>query len=603
MSRFSEQVHIDISGFAPSVIYYDLKLEQKMADHHHFSFVWQYTNTSIIEPSAQAKAIRDYLGRDVIFTFKSLTGIQLMAKGVINSLESIDLHGSPAGLHVTGISHTIFLDDMRRSRTFMERDLETIVKTVLAEGPGDFYNREAIVPTYEPNLAYMPQYNETNFDFLKRLAQRYGQWFYSDGMRMQFGQTKPSKVKLINGASLHHFKIQTVLLSHKESLGGYDYNSVSNIKNASAKTSTGSGDGFATAVGYRQGAVAQPDLEVGAYTTQASDSSTLAEMVKLQTNGKDANSIFYSGVSYLPLGIGQKFTIQNKTVEHNLLVVEVNHQSEVHGNYSCAFKAIPADVAAPHYTDVHAYSKAETQPAKVTDNNDPDGLGRVKVEFYWAGGNTKSDWMRLIQPHSGAGKGFYFVPEIDEEVLIGFEGGNAERPYVMGTNYNGSESSGYNTSGNDQKVIHTRSGTKMIFNDAEGSVFIEDPSGNTWRMDGQGNIEVNAPKDITMNAGGSISMTAGQNINSSATLNISESAGVDKSTTVGAILNTSVGGDNMLNVLGNFMEHIEGNLESHTKKERQESSVKGIQINSDDTINKHAKKELQNNSGEKSKSH
>ena len=132
MSRFSEQVHIDISGFAPSVIYYDLKLEQKMADHHHFSFVWQYTNTSIIEPSAQAKAIRDYLGRDVIFTFKSLTGIQLMAKGVINSLESIDLHGSPAGLHVTGISHTIFLDDMKRSRTFMEQDLETIVKNILA---------------------------------------------------------------------------------------------------------------------------------------------------------------------------------------------------------------------------------------------------------------------------------------------------------------------------------------------------------------------------------------------------------------------------------------------------------------------------------------
>ena len=270
MSRFAEQVHLDISGFTPSVIYYDLKLEQKMADHHHFSFVWQYTNTAIIDPNAQAQAIRDYLGRDVIFTFKSLTGIQLMAKGVINSLESIDLHGSPAGLHVKGISHSIFLDDMKRSRTFMEQDLETIVKTVLAEGPGDFYNREAIVPTYEPNLAYMPQYNETNFGFLKRLAQRYGQWFYSDGMRMQFGQTKPSKVKLINGASLHHFKIQTLLLSHKESLGGYDYSSASNIKNASAKTATGSGDGFATAVGYRQGAVAQPDLEVGAlYRTSA----------------------------------------------------------------------------------------------------------------------------------------------------------------------------------------------------------------------------------------------------------------------------------------------------------------------------------------------
>ena len=148
----------------------------------------------------------------------------------------------------------------------------------------------------------------------------------------------------------------------------------------------------------------------------------------------------------------------------------------------------------------------------------------------------------------------------------------------MGTNYNGSESSGYNTSGNDQKVIHTRSGTKMIFNDAEGSVFIEDPSGNTWKMDGQGNIEVNAPKNLTVNAGENITLTAGQNINSTATMNISESAGVDKSTTVGAMLNTSVGGDSTMNVVGNFMEHIEGNLEFILKKRDKNPVLKEFKL-------------------------
>jgi type VI secretion system secreted protein VgrG len=197
----------------------------------------------------------------------------------------------------------------------------------------------------------------------------------------------------------------------------------------------------------------------------------------------------------------------------------------------------------PHYTDIHSYAKAETQPAKVTDNNDPDVLGRVQVSFYWAGGSVKSDWIRLIQPHSGAGKGFYFVPEIGEEVLIGFEGGNAERPYVMGTNYNGSESSGYNTSGNDQKVIHTRSGTKMIFNDAEGSVFIEDPSGNTWKMDGQGNISVNAPKNFTVNAGENVSITAGKNVTVSAGENMENSANKDISQIAGHDINQSAAGD------------------------------------------------------------
>src|SRR5690606_14551421 len=143
-----------------------------------------------------------------------------------------------------------------------------------------------------------------------------------------------------------------------------------------------------------------------------------------------------------------------------------------------------------HYTDVHVFAKAETQPAKVIDNNDPEGLGRVKVQYNWASGNTTSDWMRMIQPHSGAGKGFYFIPEIDEEVLVGFEGGNAQNPYVLGTQYNGSESSGYADGENNVKAIHTRSGTKIVLNDAEGSILIEDPSGNSWKMDGQGNIDV-----------------------------------------------------------------------------------------------------------------
>lgn len=70
MSKFSEQVHISISSFTQNVIYYDLQLSQKMADHHHFSFLWQYTGKPIIEPEDQEKAFRNFIGSEVIFTFK-----------------------------------------------------------------------------------------------------------------------------------------------------------------------------------------------------------------------------------------------------------------------------------------------------------------------------------------------------------------------------------------------------------------------------------------------------------------------------------------------------------------------------------------------------
>ncbi|PTS91267.1 type IV secretion protein Rhs, partial [Flavobacterium sp. HMWF030] len=110
MAHFSEQVHITINSFTQNVIYYDLKLSQKMADHHHFSFVWQYTGKAVIKPEDQAKAMRKYIGDEVIFTFKSLTGIRLMSKGLITEISSIDVHGGAAGLHIAGISHTKVID-------------------------------------------------------------------------------------------------------------------------------------------------------------------------------------------------------------------------------------------------------------------------------------------------------------------------------------------------------------------------------------------------------------------------------------------------------------------------------------------------------------
>jgi type VI secretion system secreted protein VgrG len=599
MSNFSEQVHISIGSFTQNVVYHDLELSQKMADHHHFSFVWQYTGLAVIDPSVQSKAIRSYLGDEVIFTFKSLTGIKVMSKGIITELSSVELHGSAVGLLVKGISHTIVLDDMKKSRTFQERGMDDIVLGILAEGPGEFYQREAIKSTYLQEFKYMAQYNETSFEFLKRLAKRYGQWFYFDGMRMQFGQTKTSQVKLVNGSSLHGFKIQANMAAHKISLAGYDYNSANNIRNSAAKTSMGSKDSFSAIVGHNQGTVAQGDLSFGAYTANAQTSNEIQEMVKLQTAGSDANSAYYGGISYFPLGLGQVFSIVNQTVEHELIVIEVEHISQLHGNYSCRFKAIPADVAAPHYTDVHVFAKAETQPAKVKDNNDPQGLGRIKVEFNWAGGSTNSDWIRMIQPHSGSGKGFYFIPEIGQEVLVGFEGDNAQNPYVLGTHYNGNESSGYADGQNNVKAIHTRSGTKIILNDAEGSILIEDPSGNNYLMDGKGNIKVTAPNRISFNCT-DMDINVSNNLSTSVGVNKTDSVGVDATETIGGIKTETVTGNKNSVIAGNFIERVEGNLESHTVKELIYNGDKDVLISSVQEFTKHSQKQIIHNSSEPS---
>ncbi|WP_409416564.1 type VI secretion system Vgr family protein [Flavobacterium sp. PS2] len=600
MKKFSEQVHITIDEFTQNVVYYDLKLSQTMMDHHHFSFVWQYTGKAVIKPADQAAALRKYKGREVIFTFL-VNGIRLMSKGIISKLKSVDLNGSPVGLYVTGISHTILLDDMKKSRTFLNRSIKEIALQIFSdETAGEFYQIDAIEPTYTKYLEYKPQYNETSFEFLKRLSARYGQWFYFDGMRMQFGQTKTSKIKLINGASLHEFSIETNLVSHKTSFAGYNYTNATPLRGAEAKTTTGSADSFARVVGDRQASVSQPDLSIAAYTNQAKDSTEITDMAKLQTAGRDANSVFYSGTSYLPIGVGQVFTIQNQTVEHELIAIEVIHHSEVNGNYNCEFVAIPADVAAPHYTNVEVISIADSQPARITDNNDPEEMGRVKVDFYWAAGSTKSEWMRVVQHYAGAGRGNYWNPEIGDEVQVSFEGGNVDCPYVSGSYYNGKDKPEFFESKNMIKGWKLRFGQLFKFVEKIG-IWLSDPSGNEVHLDEENkDMNFTSPETITFNCKNFI-INASEGITYNAGTNISENALINKSTIVGGILNTNVTGDSFMHVGGDHNENIEGDLMSHTEKERYETGLEGIHNSSEKDVNKHAKNNIQHNSTEGTK--
>ena len=212
-------------------------------------------------------------------------------------------------------------------------------------------------------------------------------------------------------------------------------------------------------------------------------------------------------------------------------------------------------------------------------------MGRVRVQFLWqAKRNEMTPWIRVVQPYTGGGKGFYFVPEIGEEVLVDFEGGNAERPFVLGAHYNGEAKSGYSPT---TKAIHTQSGTKILLNDADGSVRIEDPSGNIYAMDGKGNIKVQAPKNITF--------VAGENISLRATASIDIDAGVDISETAGAMINKNAIGDYSL-IAANITEIARGERKARAKQVVDQS--KNAKLISEQKNEVHSKGKFSNNSGE-----
>lgn len=123
---------------------------------------------------------------------------------------------------------------------------------------------------------------------------------------------------------------------------------------------------------------------------------------------------------------------------------------------------------APHETTLEAGGHAKgVAVAIVRDNQDKSGMGRVKVSFPWHSQPQESHWARVATPMAGKKRGIYFIPEVNDEVLVAFDRGDVRFPYVVGSLWNGKDSSPEtNDDGkNDVRVIHSRADHKITIND------------------------------------------------------------------------------------------------------------------------------------------
>jgi len=137
-------------------------------------------------------------------------------------------------------------------------------------------------------------------------------------------------------------------------------------------------------------------------------------------------------------------------------------------------------------SDGHSGGIQGVAVGKVTDNEDPQDIGRVKVTFPWRETNDESHWARIAMPMAGPGMGTYLLPEIGDEVLVAFAHGNQRFPYVLGSLWNTDQKPPERNEGtNDVRKIHSRSGHELIFDDAEGdgAVEINSSSGHTITLD------------------------------------------------------------------------------------------------------------------------
>lgn len=148
----------------------------------------------------------------------------------------------------------------------------------------------------------------------------------------------------------------------------------------------------------------------------------------------------------------------------------------------------------------------------VTNNQDPDKLGRIKVKFPWLSDKDESYWARIVAPMAGKERGMYFLPEVDDEVLVAFEHGQVEFPYILGALWNGKDKPpGTNDDGkNNQRLIKSRSGHTIVLDDTENTekIIIRDKTGkNEIVIDSSSNaITIKSEQDLTIEAKSKMSL-------------------------------------------------------------------------------------------------
>lgn len=121
----------------------------------------------------------------------------------------------------------------------------------------------------------------------------------------------------------------------------------------------------------------------------------------------------------------------------------------------------------------------------VTDTDDPEGLGRVRLEFPWRDADDTSDWARVTTPMAGPDAGVYMPPEPGDEVLVAFADGDIHDPYVVGSLWNGEDTPPAGDTGTTARTIRSRTGHEVVLDDDEraGGLTVRSAGGHEIRLD------------------------------------------------------------------------------------------------------------------------
>lgn len=597
--------------------YKHFKLVQSSKRHHEFSVTLAHDALEDRQTHTMEEANK-FLGKRLtaVISYKDIDNSpERTFVGVITGVGFSQEKMSLGNIVLTGYSPTILLDGAPHIQSFggaSPVNMGIIANEVIKQGI-DSSRFDVRVDTNDySQIIYSSQYDETHYNYLARMAEAYGEQFYYDGEVLHFGKLPPQNkpIKLTYGSSANDIKVELKAVHTKPQF--YGYNSSKNEKLKSGETPIQHVSDLAkTAYAHNDKIYKTPALQVA--PIKASTHLDV-EYSQKSTSGSQAVNVFsLSGNTTVPfLHPGCVVDVQMRKPDTNessyftrIMVTEVSHEIDTIGHYHGSFEGIASDTGflpKPEFK----IPKAEPQIATVISNTDPEGQGRVQVRFDWQTNDT-THFIRMMSPDAGGtelvtqNRGYVAIPEVGDQVMVNFVHSHPDRPFVMGGMFHGAVGLG---GGPDNRVksIQTRSGHKIIFTEDE-SIIITDKSGNEIHLDTTGsNITITAPETMTLNCK-NMNINVGMNMTTNVGMNKSDTIMANHTESVGSMKYVTTGADFMTNVVGKMSHYVKGDMEVYGEKEHKLTSLKGVEVSSQGKVEHHAEKEVQNNSGEKSKNH
>ncbi len=517
-------IKIDFSDGKSTTIVSDLTINQSVFNNHFFTLIIPVDTLEGKDEPLMTKT-QHQIGKPITITY-----LGNIFKGIIAFLTVSKSNTAQGDIIIKGFGSPILLEDERHSESFENKNISTIVNTIINKYPKNLIDSTVSVNN-DKTFAYLTQYRENSFMFLKRLAATNGEWFFYDGVKLFFGKLPTSEeIPLYFGRDLFSFDLSMRIVPINYELIEHDYNKNEDFKSSSSDVHSSVSSAYNSfeylKTAYNESKNIFSNKASAKSINQALDVAALKENIKNSLGVKSSQFVTFSGVSNNPdIKIGSVISVSGKAGSKNenvdsygkYIIIEVTHSSSGSGNYQNNFKAIPNVIVNQPQLSSIEFPRCESQTAIVIDNKDPEKLGRVRVKMMWQQ-NTKTPWIRLLTNHAGNNRGMYFIPEINDEVILGFENDNPDFPFVLGTVYNGKSHSGdiYNDN-NLKKAIRTKSGNSIVFSDEDGKeeikIFSKDEKNSiSISLEGSKKITIQSEGDIELTAKNNIKLTAEKDI-------------------------------------------------------------------------------------------